>query len=334
MLNTIRTRGVLTFAISAATVFVNVHVASGPLAAGEVAPYQLVQNWPQVPPGEAIGAVSWVDIDSKGVVYAFRRCPKLPACVDGHPRPNDPLGNIWTFSPDGKYLATIADGSAKEAHGLRIDRNGYMWTTDVQRHTVKKLRLDGTVLMTLGKDGVPGETADTFNQPTNALVVANGDIFVTDGYGNQRIVKLNKDGKFIKAWGSKGAGEGQFRLPHAIVQDSRGRLLVADRCGLSATRCTDGRIEIFDTNGKFLDQWKQVRGLNFQPFALAITRDDHLYMADPVNSKIWILNARNGEVLETLDNITGAHGMAIDAAGDVYVAKVGGGIWRYARGQK
>jgi sugar lactone lactonase YvrE len=303
-------------------------------AAGASKPYRILANWPELPPGEAIGAVSWVAVDAKGAVYAFRRCPKLPACVDAHPRPNDPLGNIWKFSSEGRYLATIADGVAKEAHGLQIDRNGFMWTTDVQRHTVKKLRLDGTVLMTLGKDGVPGETPDTFNQPTNVWVAPSGDFFVTDGYGNQRVVKFNKEGKYVKAWGTKGTGEGQFRLPHAIVQDSRGRLIVADRCGLSATRCTDGRIQIFDTDGKFLGQLKQIQGLNFQPFALAITKDDHLYVADTVNSKIWILDAsRGGEVLDKVDDVAGMHGMTVDAGGDIYLANVGGGIHRYSRGR-
>jgi len=147
------------------------------------------------------------------------------------------------------WLRTILD-----AHSLRIDCNGHIWITDTQRHTAKKLRLDETVVMTLGKDGVPGETSNTFNTPTSVLVTTNGDIFITDGYGNQRVVKFDQNGKFIKAWGSKGDGEGQFLLPHDIVQDSRGRLFVAERCPLSSTNCMNGRTEIFDDNGHFLDQ--------------------------------------------------------------------------------
>jgi sugar lactone lactonase YvrE len=302
-----------------------------PISAFPQKQYHLMQNWPQVPRGEAIGSVSWVDLDAQGILYAFRRCPKLAACVDAHPRPEDPLGNIWTFSPEGKYLQTIADGIARDAHGLRIDRRGCMWITDTQRHTVKKLRLDGTVVMTLGKDGIPGETFDTFNKPTSVFVTGDDDIFVTDGYGNKRVVKFDKNGKFIRTWGSEGAGQGQFRLPHDIVQDSRGILFVADRCPLTSKDCTDGRIEIFDGNGKFIDQWKQVQGINFNPFSLAISKDDRLFVADNANSKIWIFNARNGEVLETIDNVAGAHGIALGPEEDIYVGSVGGGIRRYSR---
>lgn len=305
--------------------FFGAHPAAAP------APYHLVSGWPIPPPGEPIGAVSWVDADAAGNVYAFRRCPTLPACVDGHPRPQDPPGNVWLFGPDGRFVKSLAAGNAKEAHGLLIDRNGFMWTTDVQRHTVKKMKLDGTVVMTLGKDGVPGETSETFNMPTNVWVAANGDLFVTDGYGNQRMVKFDRHGKFLKAWGTKGTGPGQFRLPHAVIQDGRGRVLVADRCGLGATRCTDGRIQIFDSDGKFLTDWKQLNGLNYQPFALAINDQDQLFVADTVNRKIWILNAESGAVLETIDNVTGAHGMSMDHTGDIYIANVGGGVKRYSR---
>jgi DNA-binding beta-propeller fold protein YncE len=238
------------------------------------------------------------------------------------------------FDASGKFLREWPQspgGIAKEAHGLYVDRNGFVWTTDVQGHTVKKFRADGTLVMTLGKPGVPGETADTFNQPTNVWVAANGDIFVTDGYGNQRMVKLNKDGKFIKAWGTKGTGPGQFRLPHAVVQDSRGRVLVADRCGLGATKCTDGRIQIFDADGKFLSEWLPPGGGPFAPFALSIAKDDTLYIGDAQNAKVWIVNAQTGQVQESVEQLPGLHGMDVDANGDIYIASVGGGVRRLAR---
>ena len=108
-----------------------------------------------------------------------------------------------------------------------------------------KFNQDGKLLMTLGKPGVAGTTPDTFNAPSDVLVAPNGDIFVADGHGgetNARIVKFNKDGKFIKEWGKKGKGPGEFDVPHTLAMDSAGRLFVADR--------SNNRIQVFDQDGQ------------------------------------------------------------------------------------
>lgn len=144
-----------------------------------------------------------------------------------------------------------------------------------------------------------------------------------DAVSAARVVKFNKDGKFIKAWGTKGAGPGQFRLPHTIVQDSRGRLIVGDRCGLGATGCTDNRIQIFDTEGKFLDQWTHMGA-----GALYITKDDTLYVSG--NGRISIADARTGKVLDTIEKASG-HQIAVDSSGDVYTAGLGSTLRRYTR---
>ena len=106
--------------------------------------------------------------------------------------------------------------------------------------------------MTLGTKGVSGEGPDTFNGPTDVAIAANGDIFVTDGHFNNRVVKFSKDGTFIKAWGKKGTAPGEFDLPHSIAIDSRGRLFVGDR--------SNARIQIFDQDGNFLEEWDQFGG--------------------------------------------------------------------------
>ena len=153
-------------------------------------------------------------------------------------------------------------------HGIHVDRDGNIWVADgraaspeeIQKspdakgkgHTVFKLSPEGKVLMTFGKPGVAGTTPDTFNQPTDIIVAPNGDIFISDGHGgdsNARILKFTKDGKFIKTWGKKGSGPGEFDTPHNLAFDSRGRLFVADR--------GNSRIQIFDQEGTFLEQWKQ-----------------------------------------------------------------------------
>ena len=104
--------------------------------------------------------------------------------------------------------------------------------------------------MSLGKKGVAGDNAsrDTFNRPNAVTVAANGDVFVSDGYVNSRIVQFSKDGKFIKIiGGTKGNAPGQLQLPHGIAIDSKGRLLVADS--------DNKRISVFDKDGKFLETW-------------------------------------------------------------------------------
>src|SRR5207244_8573108 len=114
-------------------------------------------------------------------------------------------------------------------HGIYVDREGNVWVTDTiplgsqtaiagKGHIVVKFSPEGQVLLTLGKAGVTGDGPDTFNQPSDVVTAPNGDIFVADGHGgntNARIVKFSKDGKFIKAWGKKGTGPGEFDTPHA-----------------------------------------------------------------------------------------------------------------------
>lgn len=307
-------------------------VAASRQASPPSRPYRLVGGWPQVPASVPMGWVSWVDVDSKGLMYVFRRCPVQ--CSNGtHPAGNDPAASLLLFDAAGKYLREWeprSGGHAKEAHGLHVDRNGFVWTTDVQLHVVRKYRADGTSLLTLGKVGVAGDTADTFNQPTSVLVASDDSVFVTDGYGNQRVVKFAKDGTFIKAWGTKGTGPGEFRIPHGIAQDRSGRIIVADRCGLAETRCTDGRVQMFDGDGNFVAQWMPPGGV-FAPQAVAVDAADRLYIDDTLNAKVWILDAKSAQVLETVDG-AGGHGMAVSATGDdIYVTGSASGVRRYSR---
>ncbi len=136
-------------------------------------------------------------------------------------------------------------------HGIYVDKDGNVWVTDGQGkdgkgHQVFKFSPDGKVLLTLGKPGVAGDGPDTFNKPNDVVVAPNGNIFVSDvhdaGMGNPRVVKLTKEGKFIKQWGGLGSGPGQFDVPHALAFDSQGRLFVGDR--------NNNRIQIFDQDGQ------------------------------------------------------------------------------------
>jgi DNA-binding beta-propeller fold protein YncE len=197
---------------------------------------------------------------------------------------------------------------------------------DGKGQQVFKMSPEGKILMTLGKAGVAGSGPDTFNGPCGVAIAPNGDIFVADGHGgdtNARVVKFSKDGKFIKEWGKKGSGPGEFDTLHSIVMDSKGRLFIADR--------GNSRIQIFDQNGKFLVQWKQFG----RPSGLFITKDDTLYSVDSqsdektnpgVKRGIRIGSAKDGTVKAFIPDTSAdpaialAEGVSADASGDVVYA--------------
>lgn len=295
--------------------------------------YHKVDLGLQTPPGQPQGSITWLDFDSKGNSYVLRRC----ATCGQHTKPGDPPSDVWKFDKSGKFMGEWGEGAlAKEGHSIRVDRFGFIWITDTGAHQVKKYSPEGTLLLTLGKYGVPGDGPDTFNMPTDTTVTMDGNLFVTDGYGNQRVVKFDKNGKFVKTWGTKGTEPGQFRLPHSIIQDKRGRLIVGDRCGLGSSKCTGTRIQIFDTDGKFLEQWTTMGGDPKYPLASPVSlyyipESDTLYVTVP--DRILIANAATGKVIDFVQ--TGPvvnHGLAVDKMGDVFSAGIDrGGLIRYSR---
>jgi sugar lactone lactonase YvrE len=273
-------------------------------------------NWAQLPAGIEWGQVISVDPDGHGNIWVFHR--KDPAILE--------------FDSSGKLIKSFGTGFV-QAHGMAIDRDGNIWVTDSdgkdgKGQQVTKFSPDGKVLMTLGKAGVAGDGPDTFNGPSGVAIAPNGDIFVADGHGggtNARIVKFSKDGKFIKAWGKKGPGPGEFDMPHSLAFDSKGRLFVADR--------SNSRIQIFDQDGKFLAEWKQFG----RPSGLFISKGDTLYSVDSqsdektnpgVKRGIRIGSAKDGTVtafipdLSTDPRIALGEGVSADAKGNVYAAGV------------
>src|SRR5580693_9095550 len=218
---------------------------------GQSNPYRPLDKWAQLPAGRTLGSTSAVDIDPRtGNIWVADRCG-ANSCF------GSTLDPIFEFDPSGKLLKNFGAGMFVTPHGMYVDKNGNVWMTDQvakdgKGNQVIEFSPEGKVLMTLGKAGVTGEGPDTFNSPSDVIVAPNGDIFVADGHGpktNARIVKLSKEGKFIKAWGKEGKAQGEFDVPHALAMDSAGRLFVADR--------SNNRIQIFDQDGKFLAEWKQ-----------------------------------------------------------------------------
>ena len=261
-------------------------------------PYVLVENWGPHLHGIEWGQTAGLTIDADGRLFAFTRKPTP----------------VVEFGVDGNVLKTWGDGLFVFPHGIRVDRNGYLWLTDARArdgigHQVFKYSRDGKLLMTLGKAGVAGEGTDTFDGPTDVAVASNGDVFVSDGHGNNRIVKFSKDGKFIKAWGKKGTAPGEFDLPHTLFFDKRGRLLVGDR--------SNKRIQIFDQDGNFIAQWTQFGS----PSGIFIA-DDVLYVVDYNDRKrLFIGSAKDGSIVHEIENLTLAEGVAVDRAGAIFVSE-------------
>jgi hypothetical protein len=183
---------------------------------------------------------------------------------------------IFQFETSGRLLQNFGAGMFVSPHKLTIDAAGNLWVAGNGSHQVFKLDRNGAILLTLGKKGVAGPGLDEFDAPTEVAIASNGDIFVADGHtgggtavGNARIMKFDRNGVFLKTWGRKGMGPGEFDVVHTLSFDSRGRLFVGDR--------QNNRIQIFDQDGRFLAQWFQFG----RPSGIYIDkRTDTLYVAD------------------------------------------------------
>jgi peptidylamidoglycolate lyase len=273
--------------------------------------FEVVHGWPQLPDGFALGRVSGVAVDSHNHVFVFHRGERPILYFDG---------------ASGKILGSWGDGLFSIPHGLRIDASNNLWVTDVGHHQVFKFSHDGELLMTLGAKGVPGLDRTHFNGPTEVAVMPDGGFFVADGYGNSRVAKFSAEGVFQFDWGRRGSGPGEFDIPHGVTLDSAGRLYVADR--------GNSRIQIFDTGGKFLEQWK---GSELgRPWAVSIGPDGFLYMADggdgkpslPERNRALKLDLR-GQILQKWGSygfydgqFDWAHAIACGPDGSVYVGDV------------
>jgi sugar lactone lactonase YvrE len=300
-------------------------------------PYQTVENYFKLPAGRAWGSTSAVDIDKDGrSVWVAERCG-TNSCA------GSTLDPILKFDASGALVKSFGAGMFIFPHGIQVDRDGNIWVTDGQGkdgigHQVIKFSPEGKVLMTLGKKGVAGDPPDALTEPNDVITAPNGDILVAEGHAGQnanappstvaRISRFTKDGKFSSSFGKLGTGPGDFRTPHALAFDSRGRLFVADRGNV--------RLQIFDANYKFVEEWKQFSRLS----GIFIDKNDMLYGADSESSASshpggWkrgmrIGSAKDGKVLyfipdpeQNPTSTSAAEGVAVDAAGNVYGAEVG-----------
>jgi len=313
-------------------------------------PYQAGVDFGQLPSGRKWGSSASVTTAPDGTIWVVDRCGVSGAGGTTCAGPNASVAPIFQFDTTGKLLKTFGAGLFVSPHKLTVDREGNLWVADNGSHQVFKLSsTDGRVLMTLGQKGIAGAALDQFDAPTEVAVADNGDIFIGDGHtgggtavGNARVMKFSKDGKFLKTWGKKGMGPGEFDVIHTVALDSRGRLFVGDR--------QNNRIQIFDAEGKFIDQWFQFG----RPSGMYIDkRSDTLYVADSesrdgrtntgqfalpqtgygynlgIRRGIRIGSARDGKVTALIPDpcpypyagvSTLAEGVTVDAQGNVYGA--------------
>jgi len=263
--------------------------------------YRPVPGWPKLPDDIKLGPVSAVATDTADRVYVFHR--------GKHP--------VLVFDRDGQFLRSWGDDFVKTAHGLRVDRENNVWVTDIGNHLVMKFDTEGKLLLSLGKKGQPGDKIDRFNRPTDVAIAPTGEFYVTDGYGNARVMKFSKEGKFLKQWGKKSTGPGEFDLPHAICLDAKGQVYVGDR--------ENNRVQVFDADGMFLAQWKE----SGAPYGLFLS-GNQMFVADSRADWVKVLSlegktlGRWGEKGSGPGQFNGPHMLCVDAQGAVYVAEVGG----------
>lgn len=296
-------------------------------------PYVTGRDWGELPPGTNWAAVTAVEPSPDGrFIYVVHRCQDN-SC-DGRPEPP-----ILKYDYDGNLLASFGAGLFVFPHGAATDSDGNLWVTDARGnesigHQVIKFSPDGEVLMRLGVQAQGGSGSTLLHQPNDVVIdPEDGDIFVADSHRggmNNRIIHFASDGTYIKEWGGKGSGPGQISEPHSIAMDSQGRVFVGDR--------ENNRIQIFSQEGEFIDEWRQFG----RPSGLFITPDDTLYVADSesgpdtganelpgIMKGIRIGSARDGTVTAFIEDIeplrddhSGAEGVGVDAAGNVYGAVV------------
>lgn len=210
--------------------------------------YELVKNWPDLPKDFHLGNPTGINIDTNQNIVVFCRADRKWPLIGK--MPNKPIQDktILIIDKDsGKIIESWGNNLFIMPHGLKVDKQNNIWVTDVGLNQIFKFTENGKLLMKLGEAGVAGSDSLHFDKPTDIAIANDGSFYVSDGYGNSRIVKFSATGKYLFEWGKKGNKEGEFNIPHGISLDNLGNVYVADR--------ENNRIQVFTPNGEFIKQF-------------------------------------------------------------------------------
>lgn len=337
-------------------------VLAGPALAQTQAPqiaFESVPNYPKLPDGMNFGEVSGVAVNSKAHVFVFTRSNSA-----GGPAYAPTAAQLLEFDQNGAFVREIGKGlyAWSFAHTVRIDKDDNIWAIDKGSDMVVKFNPAGRVLWVLGRrkesaeeDTGPWEHVEPplahvdglFRQPTDVAWDSQGNTYVSDGYINSRVAKYDKDGNWVKSWGSKGNGQGQFNLPHTIAIDRNDNVYVGDR--------SNRRIQVFDTEGKFLRMFTidvqpdpKTRAVNGNtPTGAALSRvigaPNSICITPGQNQVMFVGESTypgrifkvslDGKVLgvigksgRTLGSFSGAHALACPNENEIYAAETAN--WR------
>ena len=246
-------------------------------------------------PKEWGGTTTWVAADGKGTVVVLVRVAPY----------------FRFFTSDGKPIRQWGDKDlfTGEAHSVHFGPDGSIWATDSVDHTVRKFSPTGELLLTLGKSKVAGDNTsqDAFNRPNVVAFGPRGQVFVSDGYGNQRVVEFTPEGKFVRIFGGKkGTGDGEMAMAHGVAIDGQGRVYVTDS--------DNQRVVVFDAQGKFIKNIAITgRGGSF------MAADGTFYISDVNSGAVAIL--KNDQLVDVIKVEGRPHGLAVDpTTGDVYTS--------------
>ena len=292
--------------------------------------YELVNNWPELSKGYKLGQPTGIGIDKDDHIFVFHRAGRIWT----EPFPDSVISQNTVLELDnesGKIINSWGANYFIMPHGLTVDKQNNVWLTDVGLHQVFKFSHDGKLLMKLGVAKVPGNDSSHFNLPTDIAIADDGSFYVSDGYGNSRVVKFSSSGNYIKAWGTFGKKPGEFIIPHGIAIDQNNIIYVADR--------QNNRVQLFDTSGSFLKELKNDVQVEELP-SIAIDKANHLFAIDydPTLKKDSIAKGSTIFEFDPSQNANihfGAsgsanrttswfHDIAIDSKGNIYVGDITG----------